>query len=290
MNQDIENKPDPIQITPWRKAMLLAIIALFGGTVFEYYTGGIRGPGAWLWPMLFIPLLLYLLGIVYGDVPARYYDLKTLKPFPVPFARQFDRCVLSIIVLFTGLFLNMVLLLISLFLGAQSLLTIFYCLYMALMLAELPNSLRIFRFIQHVNTMQYVSAINPDTFRTAMSYYDAERDKLSGRQRQEYLKDLYNNLVSEAERLVLESSPLTRKQQIALNLAVRSGEAIRRSRLASHKKDSKRLRANLNLLDALKENAGLELPKDIIEIHKKVDGTLADIQSLPTPHPSNKAG
>lgn len=275
MSVEPENKPDPIQITPWKKAMLLAIIALFGGTVFEYYRGEISGPAAWLWPMLFIPLLLYLLGIVYGDVPARYYDLKTLKPFPVPFARQFDRCVLSIIVLFTGLFLNFVLLILSLLLGAQTLLTIFYSLYMALMLAELPNSLRIFRFIQHVNTMQYVSAINPDTFRTASSYYDPQLDKLSIDSRGKYLKSLYDSLVQEAERLVLEASPLTRQQQIALNLAVRSGEAIRRSRLAANKKNCQRLKANLNLLDALKEYAGLELPKDIVELHREIDESIA---------------
>lgn len=275
MSAEFETKPDPIQITPWKKAMLLAVAALFGATLFEYYRGNIAERGGWLWPILFIPLILYLLGIVYGDVPARYYDLKLLKPFPVPFARQFDRCVLSIIVLFTGLFLNMVLLAVSFFVGVQTILLVFYILYMALMLAELPNSLRIFRFIQHVNTMQYVSAINPDTFRTAVSYYTPDKDTLAGEERSAYLRELYQSLVHEAERLVLESSPLSREQQIALNLAVRAGEAIRRSRIASHEKMSERLKANLNLLDALQEGAGLVVPKDIVALHREVDAAIA---------------
>lgn len=270
MSTDFEPKPDAIQITPWKKAMLLTVILLFGATLYEYYSGGIDENAGWLWPMLFIPLLLYLLGIVYGDVPARYYDLKTLKPFPVPFARQFDRCVLSIIVLFTGLFLNIVLLCVGFLLGAKPLLSIFYGLYMALMLAELPNSLRIFRFIQHVNTMQYVSAINPDTFKTAVSYYSPEQDQLAGESRDRHLKELYTNLVSEAERLVLEASPLTKEQQIALNLAVRSGEAIRRCRIAAKEQTCERLRANLHLLDSLKIHAGLVLPKDIVQLQNKV--------------------
>ncbi len=253
--------------------MLLAVLGLFGGTLFEYYTGGINENAGWLWPALFVPLTLYLLGIVYGDVPARYYDLKTLKPFPVPFARQFDRCVLSIVVLFTGLLLNIILLAVSLLLDAKLLLSVFYTLYMALMLAELPNSLRIFRFIQHVNTMQYVSAINPDTFRTAVSYYSPDQDDLKGEVREKYMKSLYGNLVSEAERLVLEASPLAHEQQIALNLAVRAGEAIRRCRLAADEKTSSRLRANLNLLESLENNAGLVLPKDILNLRREVKMT-----------------
>lgn len=254
--------------------MLLAVAALFGGTLFEYYRGGINETGGWLWPMLFIPLLLYLLGIVYGDVPARYYDLKVLKPFPVPFARQFDRCVLAIIVLFTGLFLNLLLLAISLLIGAKLLLTVFYVLYIVLMLAELPNSLRIFRFIQHVNTVQYVSVIHPNTFKKAIAYYSPEQDKLCGDELTRHLKALYQNLVGEAEELVIDASPLTREQQIALNLAVRAGEAIRRSRIANTDKACDRLRANIFLLEALETNAGLELPKDIRQLRNAVKGLI----------------
>lgn len=267
-----EPKPDPIEITIWKKIMLFLVVLLFAATLFEYYRGKIDGTAAWLWPMLFVPLLLYLLGIVYGDVPARYYNLKVLRPFPVPFARQFDRCVLSLNVLFTGLFLNMLLLATSFVLDAQTLLSVFYSLYMLLMLAELPNSLRIFRFIQHVNTMQYVSAIKPDTFKRARDYYKPEHDALKGDMRSKYLKELCTKLVSEAERLAITESPLNKEQQIALNLAVRSGEAIRHSRLASHEKTSDRLKANLNLLDALKENSGLQLPKDIITLKLEVEG------------------
>ncbi len=272
MPAEAEPKPDPIPITPWKKAMLFAVALLFGGTLFEYYRGGIDETGGWLWPMLFIPLILYLLGIVYGDVPARYYDLKVLKPFPVPFARQFDRCVLAIIVLFTGLFLNMVLLGVSLIVGAKLMLTIFYTLYMVLMLAELPNSLRIFRFIQHVNTVQYVSAIHPNTFKKAIAYYSPEQDKLCGEALIRHLSELYKDLVAEAEELVVNASPLTREQQIALNLAVRAGEAIRRSRIANQSHECERLRANIFLLEALEANAGLLIPKDVLKIRDEVKG------------------
>ncbi|MBC2606202.1 hypothetical protein [Pelagicoccus albus] len=275
MSAEVEPKPDPIHITPWKKAMLLAVAALFGGTLFEYYRGGINETGGWLWPMLFLPLILYLLGIVYGDVPARYYDLKVLKPFPVPFARQFDRCVLAIIVLFTGLFLNILLLAVTLIVGAKLLLTIFYLLYMVLMLAELPNSLRIFRFIQHVNTVQYVSVIHPDTFKQAIAYYTPEQDQLSGEELKKHLFDLYLNLTDEAEKLVVEASPLTRDQQIALNLAVRAGEAIRRSRIASQSGEAERLRANLFVLEALEKNSGLQLPLDIRQLRNKAKGLAA---------------
>lgn len=252
--------------------MLLGVGLLFAATLFEFYRGGIEEPGGWLWPMLFVPLLLYLLGIVYGDVPARYYDLKVLKPFPVPFARQFDRCVLAIIVLFTGLFLNMVLLGVSLIIGAKLMLTVFYTLYMVLMLAELPNSLRIFRFIQHVNTVQYVSIIHPNTFKKAIAYYSPEQEKLSGEQLKEHLGELYDQLSREAEKLVIKESPLTKEQQIALNLAVRAGEAIRRSRIAHQDHECERLKANIHLLEALEDRAGLELPKDIRVLRNKVKG------------------
>ncbi len=275
MPAEAEPKPDPIPITPWKKVMLLAVGLLFGGTLFEYYRGGINETGGWLWPMLFIPLILYLLGIVYGDVPARYYDLKVLKPFPVPFARQFDRCVMAIIVLFTGLFLNLVLLTVSLIIGAKLMLTVFYVLYMVLMLAELPNSLRIFRFIQHVNTVQYVSAIHPNTFKKAIAYYSPEQDKLCGDKLREHLSALYKSMVVEAEELVVAASPLTREQQIALNLAVRAGEAIRRTRIANQSHECERLRANIFLIEALEANASLQVPEDVQELRNKIKGIAA---------------
>lgn len=272
MPAEAEPKPDPIPISPWKKTMLILVALLFGGTLFEYYRGGIDESGGWLWPMLFVPLILYLLGIVYGDVPARYYDLKVLKPFPVPFARQFDRCVLAIIVLFTGLFLNLVLLAVSLIVGAKLMLIVFYLLYMVLMLAELPNSLRIFRFIQHVNTVQYVSAIHPNTFKKAIAYYSPEQDQLCGEELKLHLGEVYKQLVTEAEELVIAASPLTRDQQIALNLAVRAGEAIRRSRIANQSQECERLRANIFLLEALEENAGLVIPKDTCDLRNRIKG------------------
>lgn len=268
--QPVEPKPDPIQITLWKKLMLGAVGLLFGGTLFEYYRGGITGAGGWLWPMLFIPLILYLLGIVYGDVPARYYDLKVLRPFPVPFARQFDRCVLALIVLFTGLFLNFLLLVVAIAIKAELLLCVFYVLYMILMLAEMPNSLRIFRFIQHVNTVQYVSVIHPNTFKKALSYFSPEHRSLRGPKLNQHLDALFLGLKNEAEQLIVEASPLSREQQVALNLAVRAGESIRRCRISSMEGDIDRLQANLFLLEALAKKAGLELPEDIEHLREKL--------------------
>ena len=268
-----EIKPAAIRIALWKKLLLLAVVALFGRTLYEYFSGAIEGSGAWLWPMLFIPLLLYLMGIIYGDVPARYYSLKTLKPFPVPFARQFDRCVLALIVLFMGIFLNILLLATSLILsGPSSWQFIFYALYSVLMLIELPNSMRIFRFIQHVNTMQYVNEIRPDTFKPALSYYRRTEENLSGEKRQKLLKEVYDLLVEEAKTLCAPASPLKEEQQIALNLAVRSGEAIRRIHLATREHEPDRLKANLMLLDALRENAGLQLPPEIQSLYDAPKG------------------
>jgi len=259
----------PLKINLWKKLMLASVVALFALTLLEYYRGEITGNGAWLWPLLFVPLMMYLLGIVYGDVPARYYNTKLLKPFPVPFARQFDRCVLALVVLYTGLFLNIILLAVSLLAKADLLVIIFYGLYMALMLAELPNSLRIFRLIQHVNTVQYVSKIDPNTFRNARAYYSPESQGLSGEARAKRIEELYQSLKGEAESLVLESASLGEKPQIALNLAVRAGESIRRARLAKIEGNKERLEANLQLLEALECHCGLSLPEDLAEARKE---------------------
>lgn len=170
---------------------------------------------------------------------------------------------LALIVLFTGLLLNLLLLFASILLDAPVTIVLFYSLYSLLMLAELPNSLRIFRFIQHVNTMQYVNALRPNLFKPALAYYSAEQDALRGESRARLLEGVYKNLSAEARSLTLEASPLKDEQQVALNLAVRSGEAIRRCRMAIREGNDERIKANLMLLEALRDHARLELPADM---------------------------
>ena len=256
-------------ISWWKKALLLAFVAFFILTSLQYLRNEIKEQGAWLWPMLFVPLILYLLGVFYGEVPARFLKLDALRPFPVPFARQYDRCVLAVIVLFTGLFLNLLLLAASLVLSDSLFLKGLYCLYLALMLYELPNSLRIFRFIQHVNTMQYVNVINPQIFKPATDYYRETFDSYDQEAKDALLADVYQGVEEEAGSLVQKESPISAAQQIALNLAVRSGEAIRRCRLAIAEEDILRLRANLLLLDAFEKYGNLQLPADLQELRQK---------------------
>lgn len=251
--------------------MVFAFVIFFILTLIDYFRGGLDDRAAWLWPMLFVPLILYLLGVIYGDVPARFYKLESLKPFPVPFAHQYDRCVLALIVLFTGLFLNFLLLLAALIFSDGQFLIGLYSLYMILMLLELPNSLRIFRFIQHINTMQYVNVMNPETFKKAIDYYKPEQFLLTGQSRTAYLRNLYDDLMQEARNLSVKESPLKVEQQIALNLAVRSGEALRKCNISAAEENHPRLRANLLILEALEMYASLELPTEY-DYFKKIAG------------------
>ncbi|MCH6258936.1 hypothetical protein MLD52_20440 [Puniceicoccaceae bacterium K14] len=256
------NSQNLLQIVFWKKAMIFAFLVFFLLTLIDYFKGGLDDRAAWLWPMLFVPLILYLLGVIYGDVPARFYKIDSLKPFPVPFAHQYDRCVLALIVLFTGLFLNFLLFLAAITFDSGHFLIGLYSLYMVLMLLELPNSLRIFRFIQHINTMQYVNVVNPETFRKAIDYYKPSQFELTGQSRTDYLKDLYKSLMEEAKKLAVKESPLKEEQQIALNLAVRSGEALRRCKISAQEENYPRLRANLLILEALEQCVSLELPQE----------------------------
>lgn len=276
-------------ISWWKKGLLLAFVVFFALTSLQYLQHEIREQGAWLWPMLFVPLILYLLGVFYGEVPARFLKIDALRPFPVPFARQYDRCVLAVIVLFTGLFLNLLLLAAALVVSDSLFLKGLYCLYLALMLYELPNSLRIFRFIQHVNTMQYVNVINPTIFKPATDYYQDAYDQYRGEARQGLLADIYQSVEEEAASLVQKESPISAGQQIALNLAVRSGEAIRRCRLAAREGDSLRLRANLLLLESFEKFGNLQLPDDLERIRERESkagpSALATKSNHPGPQP-----
>ena len=259
-------KPPSLGISIWKKALLIAFLCFFVLTFFKYATGGIDENAGWLWPMLFVPLILYLLGVFYGDVPSNFLNPKRLRPFPVSFSRQYDRSVVALIVLFTGLFFNCILLAAAFMFSDALFLKALYALYTLLMIYELPNSLKIFRFIQHVNTMQYINALNPETFKRATEYYKPEQFALEGEMRKEYLRTLHESLLQEAISLVQKESPLPEVQQVTLNLAVRSGEALQRSRLALAEKDIPRLRANILILKALETNANLEVPSDFAHL------------------------
>lgn len=242
----------PFRLPKLRVSLLASILVLFLATVLEYLRGAIGEQQAWMWPMLFVPLSLYVIGLAYGDIPARYYSVENLQPFPAPFSQQFDRSLLAIIVLYTGITLNLVLLFLSIAIFETSLLLkLFYVLYLTLMLIEVPTSLRIFRFIQHVNTVQYVTDLNPNLFKNAASHLDRKTDP------EAQLENIYQSLLNEAKSLVTTNSPLSEDQQIALNLAVRSGESIRRAGIAKQEGDWDRLRDNSLILEALHKKAGL---------------------------------
>lgn len=271
MSSSNEKKTNSLQIALWKKLLVSAFIAFFLLTLYRYLKGEIDGNAPWLWPMLFIPLILYLLGVVYGDVPARYYRLDRIKPFPTPFARQYDRCVLALMVLYAGLLLNIFFFAASIFFSTASFLIGLYGLYMVLMVVELPNSLRIFRFIQHINTLQYVNIINPMTFKRAVEYYEPSLDDLKGMELEDYLKQLHESLIEEAQGLVQKESPLKEDQQVALNLAVRSGEAIRRMNVAIREKNHDRFHANRLLLSSLEKHASLDIPDEVKERISKTE-------------------
>lgn len=259
---------DSTKIALWKRGLLLAFVVFFALTLYRYFNGELQGNAPWLWPLLFVPLLLYLMGILYGDVPARYYRLDSLKPFPTHFASQYDRCVLALVALFSGLFLNFILLGLAIWHGSQAILIILYFVYMVLMVIELPTTLRIFRYIQHVNVIQYGSDLSPQTFAPATDYYEPDQPDLVGRDRRVRLREIYNTIIDEAKALVQEDSPLSDSQQLALNLAVRSGEAIMRAREAKKEKDDNRLQANLLVLEALHNFGSLEVPEDLAPIRK----------------------
>ena len=266
MTESSQAGDDSIKVALWKRGLLLAFVVFFALTLYRYFNGELQGNAPWLWPLLFIPLLLYLMGILYGDVPARYYKLDSLKPFPTPFAYQYDRCVLALVALFSGLFLNFILLGLAMWHSSQAILIILYFVYMVLMMIELPTTLRIFRYIQHVNIIQYGGDLNPQTFKRAEDFYDPDQPDLAGQERTVRLREIYNTIIDEAKKLIQEDSPLNESQQLALNLAVRSGEAIKRAREAKKENDGNRFQANLLVLEALHSFGSLEVPEDLVQL------------------------
>ena len=71
----IKEKKAAHAITPWKNVAFYLYILLFLLSLVSYITGKNYGNGQWLGPLLFVPLMLYFLGIMYGDVPSRFYQL-----------------------------------------------------------------------------------------------------------------------------------------------------------------------------------------------------------------------
>ncbi|MCZ6675234.1 MAG: hypothetical protein O7C75_20055 [Verrucomicrobia bacterium] len=257
-------------ITPWKNVAFYLCILLFLLSLISYITGETYGDGQWLWPLLFVPLMLYFLGIMYGDVPSRFYQVSGLQPFPIPFSMQFDRAVLAIVLLFSGITLNGILLVFSIIFGAPLFLTILYGIYMGIVLVELPHSIRIFRYLQHIQITRMNAPDSSTLFKTTSSYRANEELTQGIEKNPAFLESLFGELKKEAETLVQKYSPLGREQQYALNLAVRAGEAVWEARASSDYENVEVLETNLNIVYALCKHADMEPPPDLNEMTKKL--------------------
>ena len=232
--------------------------------------------------------MLYFLGIMYGDVPSRFYQLSGLQPFPIPFSMQFDRAVLAIVLLFSGITLNGILLIFSLIFGAPTFLSVLYAIYLGIVLVELPHSIRIFRYLQHIQIMRMNAPDATSLFRSTPSYLSDEESGLVVEQNPAFLEQIFTELKKEAENLVQKYSPLGREQQYALNLAVRAGEAVWEARESVANEDPEGLETNLNIVYALCKNADMEPPPDLNELTKELD-TLKNRSSSEEPEESQAA-
>jgi len=222
---------------------------------------------------MFLPLILYFLGIIYGDVPSRFYQLSGLKPFPIPFSMQFDRAVMAIVLLFSGITLNAMFLGLSFLFHSDPIQKAIYGLYMVIILFELPHSIRIFRYLQHIQIMRMTLKEAPSIFKEAREYRSVHQDSVHNEE--DFLKWIHDRLRSESADLVQKFSPLGKDQQIALNLAVRGGEAIWEARSCAEREDINALEGNLNVVHALCRFAGMESPPDLA----KLDTQLAELKA-----------
>jgi len=253
-------------ITPWKNIGFYLCLLLFFLSSFSYFSTPERSSGDWLWPLMFVPLILYFLGIIYGDVPSRYYKLSALTPFPIPFSMQFDRAVMAIVLLFSGITLNGFFLLLSYIFDSDSIQKAIYGIYMVIILFELPHSIRIFRYLQHIQIMRMSLEEAPSLFKEAQTYMKTHQGLSTDNN--EFLKVLHQSLHKESEDLVQKFSPLRKEQQIALNLAVRGGEAIWEARNSCERSKRESLEANLNIVHALCKFSSMEQPDDLDELDK----------------------
>ncbi|MCB1123231.1 MAG: hypothetical protein KJT03_16875 [Verrucomicrobiae bacterium] len=274
-------------ITPWKNVAFYLCILLFLLSLASYLTGESYGNGQWLGPLLFVPLMLYFLGIMYGDVPSRFYQLSGLQPFPIPFSMQFDRAVLAIVLLFSGITLNVILLVFSIIFGSPKFLTLLYGVYMLIVLFELPHSIRIFRYLQHIQIMRMTAPDAESLFKDNPTYHQHTDAVEGSEEHADLLKQIFLNLKKEAETLVQEYSPLGKEQQYALNLAVRAGEAVWEARESAETGNLEKLQTNLNIIYALCKHADMEPPSDLNLLSKTVESLkeeeLSDnIETFPT--------
>lgn len=257
-------------ITPWKNVAFYLCILLFLLSLISYITGENYGNGQWLWPLLFVPLMLYFLGIMYGDVPSRFYQLSGLQPFPIPFSMQFDRAVLAIVLLFSGITLNGILLIFSILFGSPVFLSVLYAVYMGIVLVELPHSIRIFRYLQHIQIMRMNAPDATSLYKSNTAYRSADDETLGVEQNPAFLERIFAELKKEAETLVQKYSPLGKEQQYALNLAVRAGEAVWGARESAESEDIVNLETNLNIIYALCKHADMEPPSDLNQMTKEL--------------------
>jgi hypothetical protein len=278
LNQPVSKQPKQTHaITPWKNVAFYLCILLFGLSLISYISGENYGNGQWLGPLLFVPLMLYFLGIMYGDVPSRFYQLSGLQPFPIPFSMQFDRAVLAIVLLFSGITLNGILLIFSFVFGSPTFLSFLYGIYMLIVLFELPHSIRIFRYLQHIQIMRMNAPDASSLFKQSANYAEGT-DSFEGTQENAFfLEQIFEKLKKEAETLVQQYSPLGRDQQYALNLAVRAGEAVWEARGSSEAGNLKGLQTNLNIVYALCKHADMEPPVDLNDLTKKLVSLKEDL-------------
>ncbi len=258
-------------ITPWKNVAFYLCIVLFTLTLVDYFARGNYGDAQWLWPLLFVPLMLYFLGIMYGDVPSRFYQLSGLQPFPIPFSMQFDRAVLAIVLLFSGITLNGILLAFSVIFGGTAFMITLYVVYMVIVLVELPHSIRIFRYLQHIKIMRMNVPDAASLFENTPQFLSEDSKTYGENQNPAFLEYIFKELKKEGENLVQRYSPLGKEQQYALNLAVRAGEAVWAARAGAEADNAKELETNLNIIFALCKHTDMEPPSDINILTRKLE-------------------
>ncbi len=175
---------------------------------------------------------------------------------------QFDRAVLAIVLLFSGITINVLLLILSLLFKAPSLLSILYGLYMAIVLLELPHSIRIFRNLQHIQIMR-MNTKEAESLFDESNQFAKDDMKSHPNGESSFQEHLFSILKNEANDQVREFSPLSKDQQFALNIAVRAGEAIWEARACAENKDAHNLEANLNIVYSLCKYTEMEPPYDL---------------------------
>ena len=204
---------------------------------------------------------------------------------------QFDRAVLAIVLLFSGITLNAILLRCSIFFGSSTFLTVLYGIYMLIVLFELPHSIRIFRYLQHIQIMRMNAPDAKKLFEDISAYRSDDYINFETDDNPVFLLQVFEELKKEAETLVQQYSPLGREQQYALNLAVRAGEAVWAARECAIYENTDLLQTNLNIIYALCKHADMEPPPNLNLLTKKLDelrqentgGDGTKIESFPAP-------